>query len=129
MLDHSAAPPLWAQVREDLRQRLRRGEFDHGVPPEVALAAEYAVSRHTVREALSGLRAEGLLVSQRGRGTSVPPSAVGPARPVVDPEIARLLGLPPGTPLTMEERRQGALGGSPVLIRTWRAADVTDPPT
>ena len=129
MLDRTALTPLWAQVREDLRARLSAGEFANGVPPEVALAMEYGVSRHTMREALSALRAEGVVQSQRGRGTTVVQAVTQPARTVVDPEVARLLALPSDTPLTMEERRQGALGGSPVLIRTWRAADVTGPPT
>ncbi len=79
MLDRTALTPLWAQVREDLRARLSAGEFANGVPPEVALAMEYGVSRHTMREALSALRAEGVVMSQRGRGTTVVQAVTQPA--------------------------------------------------
>ena len=54
-------------MREDLRARLSAGEFANGVPPEVALAMEYGVSRHTMREALSALRAEGVVARVRER--------------------------------------------------------------
>ena len=59
--------PLWAQVRDDLRRRLEAGAFDEAFPGELALVAEYAVSRHTVRSALRELRADGLVIAERGR--------------------------------------------------------------
>jgi len=59
--------PLWAQLRADLRRRLAAGAFDEGFPGELALVGEYGVSRHTVRSAVGGLRAEGLVVAERGR--------------------------------------------------------------
>jgi len=63
--------PLWAQVSEDLRRRINAGEFEDGLPGEHDLTDQYGVSRHTIREALRVLRAEGLLKSERGRGTTV----------------------------------------------------------
>lgn len=59
--------PLWQQLLSDLRLRLEAGEFDDGMPSEFAIAGEYAVSRHTVREALRRLRDDGAVVSTRGR--------------------------------------------------------------
>ena len=66
-LDRSAIRPLWAQLHDDLMERLEAGEFTEAFPGELVLAAEYAVSRHTVREALRRLRADGLVTAERGR--------------------------------------------------------------
>jgi GntR family transcriptional regulator len=83
-LDRAGGLPLWAQLLADLRRRLTAGEFAAAFPGELALVAEYGVSRHTVREALRRLREEGLVVAGRGR----PPRLAGPA------EIAQPLGTP-----------------------------------
>ena len=53
--------PLWAQVLEDIRARLTRGEFADGFPAERILVDQYAVSRHTMREAMRRLHADGLI--------------------------------------------------------------------
>lgn len=66
-LDRTADRPLWAQLHDDLMSRLAAGEFTTVFPGEMALTAEYGVSRHTVREALRRLRAEGLVTAERGR--------------------------------------------------------------
>jgi GntR family transcriptional regulator len=63
--------PLWAQLQEDLTRRLALGAFDDGFPGEMDLVETYAVSRHTVREALRRLRETGVLESGRGRSTQV----------------------------------------------------------
>lgn len=63
--------PLWAQVSDDLRRRIDSAEFNDSFPGEIDLTEQYGVSRHTIREALRVLRVEGLLKSERGRGTSV----------------------------------------------------------
>ncbi|WP_308014065.1 GntR family transcriptional regulator [Streptantibioticus parmotrematis] len=83
--DRSSPLPLWAQVRDDLRGRLTDGEFGADgapFPGELALVEQYGVSRHTVREALRSLRAEGLVVAERGR----------PPRLAVPAEIEQPLG-------------------------------------
>lgn len=66
-LDRLAGDPLWAQLLADLRRRLEHDEFARAFPGELALVAEYGVSRHTVREAVRRLRDEGLVISGRGR--------------------------------------------------------------
>lgn len=76
--------PLWRQLLVDLRRRLEGGEFDAALPGELALAAEYAVSRHTVREALRRMREDGVVVASRGRV----------ARPVATSEIEQPLDEP-----------------------------------
>ncbi len=70
-LDRDSPMPLWAQLRDDLSRRLTLGEFDIAFPGEHDLVLEYAVSRHTVREALRRLREHGLLDTTRGRATQV----------------------------------------------------------
>ena len=63
--------PLWAQVCDDLRRRIDLNEFSTSFPGELDLTEQYGVSRHTIREALRVLRTEGILKSERGRGTSI----------------------------------------------------------
>ena len=66
-LDRMAGAPLWSQLLADLRRRLEHDEFTAAFPGELALVAEYGVSRHTVREAVRRLRDEGLVIAGRGR--------------------------------------------------------------
>lgn len=66
-LDRSSPLPLWAQLHADLMRRLDADEFTAAFPGELALAADYGVSRHTVREALRRLREDGVVVAERGR--------------------------------------------------------------
>ncbi|HVK24184.1 MAG TPA: GntR family transcriptional regulator [Actinokineospora sp.] len=67
VLDRRSHTPLWAQLHADLLRRVGAGHFDDAFPGELALAAEYQVSRNTVREALRRLRADGLVVAGRGQ--------------------------------------------------------------
>lgn len=73
----SAVPgePLYKQLVQSLRGDILRGVFPVGsqLPAEEVLAERFAVSRHTVREALRQLRADGLVSSRRGSGTTVNP--------------------------------------------------------
>lgn len=81
--------PLWAQVRADLLNRLDGGEFESGFPGELELVEQYAVSRHTIREALRELRSEGLVLGRRGR-----PSRLAAAEPVeIDQPLGALYSL------------------------------------
>lgn len=68
-LDRADPLPLWAQLENDLLRRIHAGAFDLRFPGEHELAAEYGVSRHTVRDALRRLREGNLVESGRGRGT------------------------------------------------------------
>ena len=72
-LDRSSPVPLWAQIADDLRRRLVDGEFEDHFPTDEELTRDYEVSRQTVREAVRHLTQDGLVVRQRGRGTSVTP--------------------------------------------------------
>jgi len=64
---------LWRQIADQLRDALHGWAADNGgrVPPESELAGRFGVNRHTVRAALAALAEEGLIRSERGRGTFV----------------------------------------------------------
>jgi GntR family transcriptional regulator of arabinose operon len=69
--------PTYIRVADDLRSKLRTPGFEIGslLPGEYEIAAQYNLSRGTIRRALSVLEAEGLLSRQPGRGTLIlPPS-------------------------------------------------------
>jgi GntR family transcriptional regulator len=74
--------PLYHQIYVLLREQILSGVYaDQAlVPTEQALSARFGVSRITAKRALDELAAEGLVVRQRGRGTTV----VGrmPSRPL-----------------------------------------------
>src|SRR3989440_9713645 len=67
--------PQYAQVAAELRGRILAGAIPPGalLPSEAALIAEFGVSRGTIREAMALLRAEGLVVTEHGRGTHARP--------------------------------------------------------
>lgn len=64
---------LSAQLVAELRELIANGTFAPGdkLPSENELIQRYAVSRTVVREAISGLRADGLLVTRQGVGAFV----------------------------------------------------------
>lgn len=64
---------LSSQLKTELRQKIRDGVYKPGdkIPTEGELCAEYGVSRTVVREAVSSLRADGLLFPRQGIGVFV----------------------------------------------------------
>ena len=58
---------VFAELRERILSEGLR--VDDPLPPERALAVEFGVSRHVVREALGRLKAMGLLTARTKRGT------------------------------------------------------------
>ena len=149
MLDRSSPLPLWAQIVDDLRRRLLGGEFEDHFPTDEELTREYEVSRHTVREAVRRLTAEGLVVRQRGRGTSLTPpileqplhslyslastvraggieersEVLAAERLLAVPEVAMQLGVGTGADVVFVERLRFA-GAEPIAWdRSWLPAD------
>lgn len=147
-----AGEPLWQQVLTDLRARLAADEFADAFPGELALVEQYAVSRHTVREALRHLRTEGVVTAQRGRRPRLAAPEVElrlgaltslfaaveerglEQRSVVraldvraDGTVATRLGLEESTPLVHLERLRLA-GDEPLAIdRVWLPAELARP--
>jgi GntR family transcriptional regulator len=71
--------PLHAQVAQDLREQIARGELPPGsrLPSEAQLCAAYDASRGTVRNALAALRREGLIGGGQGSRPTVLDTAPG----------------------------------------------------
>ncbi|MEE2568803.1 FCD domain-containing protein [Pseudarthrobacter sp. J64] len=76
---------LTAELTADLRSRIVEGAIRPGekLPSENTLITEHGVSRTVVRAALTRLQAEGLVATERGRGSFAltPPSASTTAAP------------------------------------------------
>ena len=151
-VDRRSPVPLWSQVQDDLRRRLADGEFDAVFPGENALVTGYEVSRNTVRQALQGLRAEGLVTAERGRAPRVRHAEI--EQPVgtlyslfasveaagltqrsevrvldvrADGVVAAHLGLEESTPLVHLERLRRA-GDAPLAVdRVWMPAALASP--
>lgn len=79
--DHDGPTPLNAQVSDVIRGRIVSGEWParYRLRSEPELAAEFGISRGTLRRAMSTLIREGLLVQARGRGTFVTATALEPS--------------------------------------------------
>lgn len=65
--------PLYAQIKECLLQRIADGVYKRGeaIPSEAELAKEFGASVFTVRQAVSLLVADGMLIKRQGRRTFV----------------------------------------------------------
>ncbi|MCA6107036.1 GntR family transcriptional regulator [Bradyrhizobium cenepequi] len=65
--------PKYAQIADIFRQRIARGIWTKGfrLPANEELAAEFGVSRVTIRQAVELLSRAGVLEAQQGRGTFV----------------------------------------------------------
>lgn len=71
-LDAAASTPLWLQLKHALRDFITFSLRDDArIPSEAALCVHYGLSRVTVRQAITSLVDEGLLLRQQGRGTFV----------------------------------------------------------
>jgi len=78
VLKRGAMKPLGEQLADWLRVRILAGDFEPEVDPlpsEMQLIEMFGVSRPTVRRAMVILRAEGLAVTVRHRGSFVPRDA------------------------------------------------------
>lgn len=72
-IDKSSYIPYYVQIKHILKDRIRNGEYLEGMrlPSENELAQEFSVTRMTVRKSLDDLKREGMIVTQRGKGSIV----------------------------------------------------------
>ena len=65
--------PLWRRIAGTLGEEIADGRLPPGaqMPTEMALAARFAVNRHTVRRAIDELSRAGLVTTEQGRGSFV----------------------------------------------------------
>ncbi len=71
--DSGAASYRYQQIATSLREQIERGTLAAGaaLPSEAELRRQFAASRNTVRQALSVLERDGLIVAEHGRGRFV----------------------------------------------------------
>lgn len=72
-IKRDGARPMYDQLAADITADITSGALAPGarLPTEVELAAQYQVSRVTVRRAVKDLTERGLVVVSHGRGTFV----------------------------------------------------------
>lgn len=65
--------PIWTAIATTLAAEITAGHYRPGdkLPTEAQLAARFGVNRHTVRHALAGMAAQGIVQSRRGAGVFV----------------------------------------------------------
>ena len=134
--------PLYRQIKNLILQGLASGEWRPGeaIPSEAELAVRFNVSQGTVRKAIDEMAAENLVVRKQGKGTYVAshndpraffrflrvvPNEGGVAVPQSVPlecwrakagqEAARILDIPPGSPIIIV-RRLLKFDGKPVVV-------------
>jgi GntR family transcriptional regulator len=73
IISKSSAGSLGDQVRDHLRKRILKHEWDAGakIPGEFDLAAQYKVARVTIRTALRSLETQGLIDIRHGSGAYI----------------------------------------------------------
>lgn len=107
-------------ISDRVAQRLRTMITDGGLSEgervnEVRLAKQLGVSRTPLREALSGLTAEGALIAKPRLGFFVRPLTLDEfeqlydIRPILDPEALRLAGIPSAKSIARLERLNARL--------------------
>lgn len=147
-VERQAGVALWRQIADRIREAISRGDFDETgmVPPEMVLAQQFGVNRHTVRSALAALAQEGIVQALQGRGTLIvrkerfnfPISRrtrftegigdqardlqgllLSSAIEPANPEVARWLGLAIGTPVVRLEALRKADGRAVSRSTAW----------
>jgi GntR family phosphonate transport system transcriptional regulator len=78
MLERGAGVAVWRQIEQILAAEIAASGFgeEGRLPSEGELAKRFDVNRHTVRRAMLGLAALGLVSVEQGRGTFVQPGAI-----------------------------------------------------
>lgn len=86
-LDKNSFIPLYFQIQERLLKEIQSGQLQAGdlLPGEEDLCRLYGVSRMTARQSLQALKQQGIVRSEKGRGTFV-------IQPKVEKQIAHLSG-------------------------------------
>jgi len=141
------APPKYAQVVAEIKQRIERGTYPPGslLPSEHQLVAEFGISRPTIVRALAALRQDGWIDTQQGKGSFVrgrhalaDAERTRPAHDVIElPEaelsgqlvqagvklaprhITTLLGLEPGARAFVRQRLLTDDGEPVELVSAW----------
>ncbi len=149
-LERGAGVAVWRQIEQILAAEIAASGFgdDGRLPSEGELAKRFDVNRHTVRRAMLGLAAQGLVSVEQGRGTFVQPGAIdysigrrtrftenlqrqqhttagkllASSRVKADPAVAKALGLRSGALVYRIETLHEADGVPLTYARSWYPA-------
>ena len=149
-VERGAGVAVWRQIEQTLASEIAASGFgeEGRLPSEGELAKRFGVNRHTVRRAMLGLAAQGLVSVEQGRGTFVQPGAIdyqigkrtrftenlrgqshvssgtvlSTARVKAEPAIAKALGLRAGTFVYRIESLHLADGVPLTYARAWYPA-------
>ena len=126
--DERTVTPLYHQMYLVLRQRIREREFapDQPLPGEHQLAAQFGVSRVTVRRTLENLELEGLVVRRRGIGTFPVPQPVEHRDRYNIGGLVNAGSVPAGTP-TENQTLSAGLVPAPATVAEHFALDIGEP--
>ncbi|ORB98807.1 GntR family transcriptional regulator [Mycobacterium persicum] len=106
-VDRADDKPPYRQIASMLRDSIISGQLEAGgrLPSEAALIEHFGVARMTVRQAVQELRAEGLVVSEHGRGVFVRPAP--PIRRLASDRFARQHRASGKAAFTVEAEKSG----------------------
>lgn len=106
-IDRADDKPPYRQIASMLREGISSGQFTAGerLPSEAALIDHFGVARMTVRQAVQELRAEGLVISEHGRGVFVRPAP--PIRRLASDRFARRHRATGKAAFTVEAEKSG----------------------
>lgn len=149
-VERGAGVAVWRQIEQVLAAEIAASGFGENgrLPSESELARRFGVNRHTVRRAMLGLAAQGLVSVEQGRGTFVQPGAIDytigrrtrftenlreqghSARGIVlsaasikaEPKVAKALGLRTGTLVYRIESLHAADGVPLTYAHAWYPA-------
>ncbi|WNC94940.1 phosphonate metabolism transcriptional regulator PhnF [Paraburkholderia sp. FT54] len=149
-LERGAGVAVWRQIEQILAAEIAASGFgeDGRLPSEGELARRFDVNRHTVRRAMSGLAAHGLVSVEQGRGTFVQPGAIdytigrrtrftenlrqqhhaasgamlSAMRVKAEPNVAKALGLRAGAQVYLIESLHESDGVPLTFARNWYPA-------
>ncbi|PLZ04183.1 phosphonate metabolism transcriptional regulator PhnF [Burkholderia sp. WAC0059] len=149
-VERGAGVAVWRQIEQILAAEITANGFgeDGRLPSEGELAKRFDVNRHTVRRAMLGLAALGLVSVEQGRGTFVQPGAIdytigrrtrftenlqrqqhtaagkmlSASRAKADPGVAKALGLRAGVLVYRIETLHESDGVPLTYARSWYPA-------
>ncbi|WP_152656736.1 GntR family transcriptional regulator [Oceanobacillus sp. CFH 90083] len=111
MIDETLYIPLHVQLSKSLEEKIKAQEYIERIPSERELMDIYSVSRTTVREAVTKLVNDGLLIKVHGKGTYVN------KKPPIQEWLSSL------NSFTETVTRMGLIPGSKLLTSKKLAAD------
>jgi GntR family transcriptional regulator len=106
-IDRADDKPPYRQIAGMLRDSIISGQLEAGgrLPSEAELIEHFRVARMTVRQAVQELRAEGLVISEHGRGVFVRPAP--PIRRLASDRFARQHRASGKAAFTVEAEKSG----------------------